>query len=127
MHFPDDLRYHPEHAWVRLEEDTATVGITDHAQDELGDLVYVELPESGRRLEAGEVFGSVESSKSISELISPVAGEVVEVNRALEDAPETINDDPYGDGWMIRVRLDAAFDPAGLLDAETYAAQVSGD
>lgn len=127
MRFPEELHYHPEHAWVRVEGETAIVGITDHAQNELGDLVFVELPDVGRRLAAGEVFGSVESSKSISELVSPVSGEVVEVNRVVEDAPETINDDPYGDGWMIRVRLAAGFEPAALLDAAAYAAQVSGD
>lgn len=127
MRFPDELLYHPEHAWALLQGEAAMVGITDHAQSELGEIVYVELPEPGRVLSVGEVFGSVESSKSISELISPVAGEVVEANGALEDSPEMINDDPYGDGWMIRVRLNPDFDRSGLLDATAYSSRVSGD
>ena len=124
MKLPEDLRYHPEHTWARIEGDLATVGITDHAQSELGDVVYLELPEIGRELAFGEVFGSVESSKSISELYSPVAGEVVEVNSVLEDAPERINDDPYGEGWILRVRLTEGFDVNRLLDGSGYAAQV---
>jgi len=127
MHLPKDLSYHEEHTWARLGEDAATVGVTDHAQKELGDIVYLELPEVGRRVAVGEVFGSVESSKSVSELISPVAGEVIAVNAALEDSPERINDDPYGEGWMLRVRLDPGFDPSRLLDAVAYAAQVGAD
>ncbi|MHB8765520.1 MAG: glycine cleavage system protein GcvH [Deferrisomatales bacterium] len=122
MRLPDDLRYHPEHAWARIEAGEAVVGITDFAQAELGDVVYVELPKPGRRLAFGEVFGSVESSKSVSELFSPVEGEVVEVNAELEDSPERINDDPYGEGWMIRVRLSPGFDPSRLLDAGAYGA-----
>ncbi len=124
MDLPEDLRYHVEHTWARLEKDVATVGITDHAQGELGDIVYLELPELGQRVAFGEVFGSVESSKSVSELYSPVGGEVVAVNSALEDSPEKINDDPYGEGWMVRVRLDAGFDPSRLLAADAYAARV---
>jgi len=124
MMLPEDLRYHPEHTWVRIEGDLATVGITDHAQGELGDVVYLELPEVGRPLAFAEVFGSVESSKSISELYSPVAGEVVEVNAALEDSPERINDDPYGEGWILRVRLADGFDASRLLDGPGYAALV---
>jgi len=124
MKLPEDLRYHPEHTWARIVEDLATVGITDHAQSELGDVVYLELPEVGRQLAFAEVFGSVESSKSISELYSPVSGEVVEVNAALEDAPERINDDPYGEGWILRVRLADDFDASRLLDGLGYAAQV---
>jgi glycine cleavage system H protein len=125
MHLPEDLFYHPEHAWARIEGGTATVGITDHAQKELGDVVFVELPKPGRRLTPGQPFGSVESAKSISELFSPVAGEVVDVNAALEDSPEVINDDPYGAGWMIRVRLDPGFDVSALLRADAYRAAVS--
>jgi len=124
MKLPEDLRYHPEHTWARIEGAVATVGITDHAQEELGDIVYLETPEVGRQLGLGEVFGSVESSKSISELYSPVAGEVVEVNAVLEDAPERINDDPYADGWILRVRLADGFDVGQLLDASGYAAHV---
>lgn len=124
MQLPSDLLYHPEHTWARIEGEVATVGITDFAQKELGDVVYVELPETGRTLAVGEVFGTVESTKSVSELYSPVAGEVVEVNAELEDAPERINEDPYGAGWMIRVRLAPDFDRSALLDAEAYRARV---
>lgn len=120
MNVPRDLRYHPEHTWARIEGGTAAVGITDHAQKELGDIVFVELPPEGRALSAGEVFGTVESSKSVSELYSPVAGTVEGVNRGAEEAPERINDDPYGGGWLIRVRLDPGFDPSRLLDAAGY-------
>ena len=124
MQFPEPLRYHPEHAWTRIEGDVAVVGITDFAQDELGDVVFVELPEVGQSVALGNVFGSVESSKSVSELFSPVAGTVLEVNVALEDAPEKINDDPYGAGWVMKVQLAPGFDPTQLLDSATYAAQV---
>ena len=124
MQFPESLRYHPEHAWARIEGDAAVVGITDFAQDELGDVVFVELPEVGQLVTYGEVFGSVESSKSVSELFSPVAGTVLEVNSELEDAPEKINDDPYGAGWVMKVQLAAGFDPSQLLNSPTYAAQV---
>lgn len=127
MEFPQDLRYHAEHTWARIEEGEAVVGITDHAQKELGDLVYVELPPVGTRVAIGEVFGTVESAKSVSELYSPVTGEVLDVNAALPDSPEWVNDDPYGAGWMIRVRLDADFDFAGLLDAAAYARQVGAE
>ncbi|MDW7710855.1 MAG: glycine cleavage system protein GcvH [Deferrisomatales bacterium] len=126
MRVPEDLRYHPEHTWVRVQGGEATVGITDHAQKELGDIVFLELPGVGRHLSPGEVFGSVESAKSVSELYSPVAGEVVEVNAQLEDSPERINDDPYGEGWMLRVRLAPGFDVSGLLSPEAYVAHVGG-
>jgi len=125
MNLPEDLFYHPEHTWARIEGEWATVGITDHAQKELGDVVFVELPKPGRRLTPGQPFGSVESAKSISELFSPVTGEVIEVNAALEDSPEVINDDPYGAGWMIRVRLDPGFEVSALLRAEAYRKAVS--
>lgn len=124
MQLPRDLRYHAEHTWARIEGGEAVVGITDHAQEELGDIVYLELPEPGKRVALGEVFGTVESAKSVSELYSPVTGEVLEVNAGLPDSPEQINDDPYGRGWMLRVRLDADFDASRLLDAEGYARHV---
>ena len=124
MQFPEQLRYHPEHAWARIEGDSAVVGITDFAQDELGDLVFVELPEVGQQVACGKVFGSVESSKSVSELFSPVDGTVLEVNGELEDAPEKINDAPYGAGWVMKVQLAAGFDPSQLQHAATYAEQV---
>ena len=125
MTFPAELLYHPEHTWARLQGLAAVVGITDYAQKALGDVVYVELPEAGRQIVAGEVFGSVESAKSISELFSPLSGEVVEVNGLLEDEPAIINDDPYGKGWMIRVKLAPGFVPSGLLGAQAYA-QMTG-
>ena len=104
MPVPEDLQYTKSHEWVRVEGDTATVGITDHAQDELGDVVFVELPEQGATLESGDSFGAVESVKAVSDLYAPVGGEVVEVNDALEDSPEKINEDPYGEGWILKLR-----------------------
>jgi glycine cleavage system H protein len=120
MHVPEEIFYHPEHTWARIESDTATVGITDHAQRALGEIVYVELPDSGRVLKFGEVFGYIESSKSVSDLFSPVPGEVVEVNTALDDLPENVNEDPYGEGWMLRVRVEAGFETSSLLGAAEY-------
>jgi glycine cleavage system H protein len=114
---PGELQYTKSHEWIRLEDDIATVGITDHAQEELGDVVFVELPERGASFGAGDSFGIVESVKAVSDLYAPVGGEVVEVNEALNDAPEKINEDPYGDGWMIRLRFS---DEADLLSAEEY-------
>ena len=117
---PADLKYTRDHEWVRVEGDKATAGITDYAQKQLGDVVYVELPEKGRKLKEHETFGTVESVKAVSELYSPVAGEVVEVNTALVPSPEAINTDPYGKAWMIKVRLS---DPAAvnsLMDAAAY-------
>ena len=117
MSIPGDLQYTKTHEWVRREGDTATVGITDHAQDELGDVVFIELPEEGSSFGAGDAFGTIESVKAVSDLYAPVGGEVVEVNSALEDAPEKVNEDPYGDGWIIRLRVSGEGD---LLSAEEY-------
>jgi glycine cleavage system H protein len=117
LNIPEDLQYTKSHEWVRIEGDTATIGITDHAQDELGDLVFVELPEEGDTFDAGESFGTVESVKAVSDLYAPVGGEVVEVNSALEDAPENINEDPYGEGWIVKLRTT---DEADLLSPEEY-------
>ena len=117
MSVPGDLQYTRTHEWVRREGDSATVGITDHAQDELGDVVFVELPEEGATFGAGDAFGTIESVKAVSDLYAPVGGEVVEVNSALEDAPEKVNEDPYGDGWIIRLRVSGEGD---LLSAEEY-------
>jgi glycine cleavage system H protein len=114
---PGDLQYTRTHEWVRREGDSATVGITDHAQDELGDVVFVELPEEGATFGAGDAFGTIESVKAVSDLYAPISGEVVEVNSALDDAPEKVNEDPYGDGWMIRLRVSGEGD---LLSAEEY-------
>jgi glycine cleavage system H protein len=117
LNIPEDLQYTKSHEWIRMEGDTATIGITDHAQDELGDVVFIELPEEGDAFDAGESFGTVESVKAVSDLYAPVGGEVVEINSALEDAPEKINEDPYGEGWIVRLRTT---DEADLLSPEEY-------
>ena len=117
MNIPEDLQYTKSHEWVRMEGDTATIGITDHAQDELGDVVFVELPDEGATFDAGESFGTVESVKAVSDLYAPVGGEVVEVNSALEDAPENINEDPYGEGWIVKLRTSGEAD---LLSPQEY-------
>jgi glycine cleavage system H protein len=114
---PGDLQYTKTHEWVRREGDTATVGITEHAQDELGDVVFIELPEEGASFGAGDAFGTIESVKAVSDLYAPVGGEVVEVNEALNDAPEKVNEDPYGEGWIIRLRVSGE---GNLLSAEEY-------
>jgi len=123
--YPSDLKYDKEHEWVRLEGDLAVIGITDFAQDQLGDVVYVDLPAEGDTVKAGETFGEIESVKSVSELYSPVSGEVVEVNSALDDAPEVVNAEPYGDGWMIQVKLDDPAEVDGLMSAAEYEAFIS--
>ena len=117
---PEDLLYTKEHEWLRLADGTGTIGITDHAQKELGEVVYVELPKVGDTFDAGQTFGSVESVKAVSELFIPVSSEVVEVNPALADSPEKINEDPYGQGWMIRVRLRDKNEARGLMSAKDY-------
>lgn len=117
MNVPKELQYTKTHEWIRYEGDTATVGITDHAQDELGDVVFIELPEAGASFDAGDSFGTVESVKAVSDIYAPVGGEVVEVNQTLNDAPEKINEDPYGEGWMIKLRVLGEVD---LLSAEEY-------
>ncbi len=117
MSVPGELQYTKTHEWVRIEGETATVGITEHAQDELGDVVFVELPKSGRTLDAGEAFGAVESVKAVSDLYAPLPGEVVEVNESLGDNPEKINEDPYGEGWILKLRVSGEAD---LLSAEDY-------
>ena len=119
--------YTKEHEWVRVEGDTATVGITDFAQSELGDIVFVELPEVGDEVTAGEPFGSVESVKTVSELYAPVSGKVVEVNDALGDSPENVNTSPYGDGWMIVVEMSDPSQVDQLLTAEQYKETISED
>lgn len=120
MNVPDDLLYTAEHEWVRIEGDTATVGITEYAQDALGDVVYVELPEAGDAVEAGKPFGVVESVKAASDLFAPLSGEVIEVNSALETQPELVNSDPYGAAWMIKIRPSNLDERASLLDAAGY-------
>jgi glycine cleavage system H protein len=117
LNVPEELSYTKTHEWVRREDDIATVGITDNAQDELGDVVFVELPEEGASFDAGDSFGTIESVKAVSDLYAPVGGEVVEVNQTLNDSPERVNEDPYGGGWMIRLRVSEEGD---LLSAEEY-------
>jgi glycine cleavage system H protein len=118
--YPDDLRYTKDHEWLRRQGDRAVVGITHHAQAQLGDVVFVELPAVGRKLKCGESFGTVESVKAVSELFSPVSGEVVEVNAALAKKPETVNGDPYGQGWMIAVKVADPKEIDALMDAARY-------
>jgi glycine cleavage system H protein len=120
MNIPDNLKYTKDHEWVLIDGDVATVGITDFAQGELGDIVYVEIETEGETLEQEEVFGSVEAVKTVSDLFMPLSGEVIEFNSALESSPETVNSDPFGDGWMIKIRLSDPAEADGLLDAEAY-------
>ena len=121
MSFPDDLRYSREHEWARVEGDRVTIGITEYAQGELGEIVYVELPEVGAEVEHMETFGTVESVKAVSDLYAPVSGEVIEVNEALEDEPGLINTDSYGDGWMVVVEMSDPDELADMMTAEEYA------
>lgn len=121
---PEGLWYSREHEWVRLEDGEAVVGITQHAADQLGDVVFVDLPVVGAAIVAGSPFGEIESTKSVSELYAPVDGTVAARNGALDAAPEVVNRDPYGEGWMVRVTLGGALDPAGLLDAAAYRALI---
>ena len=122
MNIPDNLKYTKEHEWVRLEGDVAVVGITDFAQRELGDIVFVEVETVDETLDADEVFGTVEAVKTVSDLFLPVAGEIVEFNEAVEDDPALVNNDPYGDGWLIKVKVSNPADVDGLLDGEAYKA-----
>jgi glycine cleavage system H protein len=117
---PEGLYYSKDHEWLRVEGDTGTVGITDHAQNSLGDVVYVELPKAGETFSAHDTFGSVESVKAVSELFLPVGGEVTEANESLNDEPEKVNNDPYGEGWMVRLRLSARGEVDSLLSAAEY-------
>jgi len=118
--YPGDLKYHSEHDWARIEGDTATIGITWYAQDALGELVHFEPPEQGGSLAKDESYGEVESVKAVSDLISPLSGEVVEVNQAVVEAPETVNEDPYGGGWLVKLRLSDPGEVETLLDVEAY-------
>ncbi len=118
--YPEDLRYHPEHDWARIDGDEAVLGITWFAADSLGELVHFEPPQVGARITKDTAYGEVESVKAVSDLIAPLSGEVLEVNQAVLDAPETVNDDPYGRGWLVRVRLSDPGEAEALLDAEAY-------
>ena len=119
MNFPVELKYTKDHEWVKIDGDIATIGVTDFAQKELGDIVYVEVETLGETLEAGEIFGTVEAVKTVSDLFMPVTGEILELNGELESSPELVNDSPYTEGWMVKVKLTGPL-PADLLDAETY-------
>lgn len=124
MNFPENLRYTKDHEWIKLEGNVATIGITDFAQHELGDIVYVDISSKGKSLAAEEVFGTVEAVKTVSDLYMPVSGEVLEFNEALKDKPDLVNSSPYGDGWMIKIRLSNPAEIDELLDAAGYQALV---
>ena len=120
MHIPEELKYTKDHEWARIDDDVATIGITDYAQSELGDIVYLELPEVGLQTKQMESFGTIEAVKAVSDMYTPLSGEVVEVNTALTDQPEIINKDPYGDGWIIKIKLSDKSELDGLLDKAKY-------
>lgn len=124
MQFPDNLKYSKDHEWIRVEGDEAYVGITAFAAGELGDIVFVDVDTEGESLDKDEVFGSVEAVKTVSDLFLPVSGEVLEFNEALEDAPESVNDDPYGDGWMVKIKISDVSELDGLMDAAAYEAML---
>ena len=123
--YPDDLRYHPEHDWARVEGDEAVLGVTWYAQDALGELVHFEAPEVGATLRKDGAYAEVESVKAVSDVIAPLSGEVLEVNQKVVDEPETVNEDPYGAGWLVRIRLSDAGETDALLDVEAYKAHVA--
>jgi glycine cleavage system H protein len=127
MDFPEELKYTEEHEWVMIEDDVVTIGITDFAQEQLGDVVFVELPEEGDSLETGKSFGVVESVKAVSDVYAPFNGEVVEVNDALPDEPEVLNTSPYEDGWMVKIKLADGVDLSELMDAASYQSFVEQD
>ncbi|MBA3718480.1 MAG: glycine cleavage system protein GcvH [Actinobacteria bacterium] len=118
--YPEELKYHPEHDWARIEDGRATLGITWYAQDSLGELVHYEPPQEDSRIEKDRTYGEVESVKAVSDVISPLSGRVVEVNQKVVDAPETVNEDPYGEGWLVRIELTDPSEADDLLDAEAY-------
>jgi len=126
LNFPEDLRYSESHEWVKAAGETAKLGITDYAQDQLGDIVFIELPDVGESLEKGAEFGTVESVKAVSELYMPVSGEIVAINEALEDAPELVNNTPFSDGWMVEVKLDNSSELDALMDKDAYLSSLKG-
>lgn len=126
LKFPEDVRYTDDHEWAKLDGDVATIGISDYAQDQLGDIVFVELPETGSSFDKGEEFGTVESVKAVSELYMPLGGEVVEINPDLEDAPEQVNSDPYGGGWMLKVKMADPAEFDALMDKDAYLDSLKG-
>jgi glycine cleavage system H protein len=125
MNFPSNLRYTKDHEWIKLDGNVATIGITDYAQRELGDIVYVEVETIGKSLKAGEIFGTVEAVKTVSDLFLPVDGTITELNAALANSPESVNSDPYGEGWMIKMTVNNPADVEALMDAAAYDAQVA--
>ena len=124
--YPDDLLYHAEHDWARLDGDTATFGITWYAQDALGEVVFFDAPSPGRTVSIGEPYAEIESVKAVSDVVAPLSGEIVEVNPTLADTPQLINEDPYGEGWLVKVRLTDPSESDGLMDARSYRASLSG-
>ena len=126
LNFPEDVRYSESHEWVKTAGDTAKLGITDYAQDQLGDIVFVELPDVGESFEKGAEYGTVESVKAVSELYMPVSGEIVAINDALEDAPELVNNTPFSDGWMIEIKLDDSSELDALMDKDAYLSTLKG-
>jgi glycine cleavage system H protein len=123
--YPNELAYHPEHDWARIEEGEAVLGVTWYAQDALGELVHFEPPEVGASVAKDGVYGEVESVKAVSDVVSPLSGEVLEVNQAVVDGPETVNEDPYGSGWLVRIRLSDASEAESLMDADAYKAHLA--
>ncbi|MFO7720103.1 MAG: glycine cleavage system protein GcvH [Gillisia sp.] len=126
MNIPQELKYTKDHEWVKIEGDIATVGVTDFAQGELGDIVYVEVETVGETLEREEVFGTVEAVKTVSDLFSPLSGEVIEFNNSLEDTPEKVNSDPYGEGWMVKIKIADESEISGLMSPEDYLDLIGG-
>ncbi len=126
LNLPEDVKYTDDHEWAKLDGDVATIGISDYAQDQLGDIVFVELPETGSTFDKGEEFGSVESVKAVSELYMPLGGEIVEINAELEDAPEQVNSAPYGGGWMVKIKIADMAEFEALMDKSAYLASLEG-
>ena len=118
--YPEDFKYSNDHEWIRIEDDICVVGITDYAQDELGEVVFVEMPEAGQTFDAHDEIGSIESVKAVAEVYTPLSGEIVEVNEALEEAPEIVNKDPHGEGWLVKIRFSSSAELSELMDVEAY-------
>lgn len=125
--YPKDCLYSQEHEWIRVEEDICVLGITEYAQEELGEVVFVELPEVGQVFDASDEIGTIESVKAVAEVFTPVAGEIVEINEGVTDDPEVLNEDPHGDGWLIKIKFSSASDLEGLMNAEEYGEYVKGE
>ncbi len=124
MNFPADLKYTNDHEWVRVDGNLAVIGITDHAQGELGDIVYVDIPEDVAEIKSGDTFGTIEAVKTVADLLAPISGKIVEINTSLNDAPEVVNNDPYGDGWMVKVEMSNPSEVDSLMDVDAYKALI---